>query len=350
MGFYTKHVFEGKTVLLPNIIHEKSSQTFLYEAQFVSYLDKLVEKFIIRHAVPICLNHNQVQQDLSVIDHFILIDMTTFQVKVSQATFEYINNFCSRNVFVILPIKLVLVNSSEDAPQPTTAHSNLVIIDNIHRTVEYFEPHGITIDHSTSNVFNIPDIVSKVINILFPFTGGYTNINSAQTCLFNVGVQYYQNSINSSAGHCLAWSLYFLTVRLLNNDLVLDTSESISEFLHRFLTTHFQAYQLDDLVRKFMTFVHRFTQNNKPYTSDIEFNINSVIPFDTNQALENRIEVLSQNYFQSKDTNKSKVLFEELITYRHHPKFHTIMHTIIQHQKEADQNNDEFMKFINYLE
>jgi hypothetical protein len=140
-------------------------------------------------------------------------------------------------------------------------------------------------------------------------------------------VQSVQSIIDNNVGHCLAWSLFFVLMRLLNHKLALQR-ETISEFIHRFLVS-IPVEQLDDIVKKFITYVKTFFPLTKRhYSNFITLDIHNTLTNVVQENIENRLSQISQVYFK-KLLNSSEqditVLFAEIASYKNLPNFHRIM-------------------------
>jgi hypothetical protein len=219
-------------------------------------------------------------------------------------------------------------------------HSNLLIIDNVNKRIEYFEPHGLISDHLSAKLINLQSIIFSLTIEFFPFTKTFDFRNASTTCLY--GVQNLQGSVDKTAGHCLAWSLFFIWVRLINFTVKTQTSESISEFLHRFLTKKYKPLELDTMIKRYITFVNQLPATSKSYTKNYHIDMTSYIDIIDKINIEDRCATLANVYFEKllsysfKDIGQ---LFEELSSYRRLPSFHTIMNQSLN--KVIEQKNNE---------
>lgn len=340
--------FENNIILLPDITkYEKSKDNYLTEDVFISFLEHLYSALSVDNVNSICLQPLFPNQ--SILETFIHVDLTDLTIRVPHKSYNYINNVCPSVSMIVIPIKLHLVNiqdsySSYDqynidindidldivdqffnpSKPLTTAHSNLLLIDNYNKTIEYFEPHGLNLGHASAGIVSINNIIYKSAIQLFPFASLYSFNNASNSCI--IGVQTMQSFVDNKAGHCLAWSLFFLTLRLFNQKLVV-LNESSSEFIHRFLVS-FPAIQLDDIVRRFITYVKTFPMTEKAYSNYLNFNIHASLSPNEKANIEERLKHVGDVYFQkllNSSTQDISVLFAELISYRNLPSFHLIM-------------------------
>jgi hypothetical protein len=355
-----KHiVFENTTILVPILdTFKKTNNTFLEEVQFVAFFDKLLHSLSAKQGpLSVCLNNNfyerqkQKMNAPTVLENFLHIDIPSYTAKMSMESIEYINTSCQHKSLIVIPIKLGLLNVLDDygstfdlnemndyvlnginifndfdKTHHSVYHSNVLIIDNKNRRIEYFEPHGVTFGHLTAQLVNLQSIILKIVQDLFPFTKNYEFRNAANTCLY--GVQNLQQTVDQAAGHCLAWSLFFLIIRLVNNNIKIKSKETVSEFLNRFLTTMFSAKQLDSLIKKFMTYVEQLPATTKYYSKHAQIDMTNYIDIIDKINMEDRCTILANLYFQKLATFSFKnidKLFEELTSYRRLPSFQTIM-------------------------
>ena len=143
--------------------------------------------------------------------------------------------------YIVIPIHLNFLDS---------AHSNVVIIDKTKHIIDFFEPHGFQMGSDYNQIVNIFSIVTYYLKQMFPQLAHFTVVNAAQRCI--VGPQTVQGG---NQGHCLAWSLYFIFLKLINFDIGkgLDNVHS-SEIINSFLVQQVPE-TLDRIIRKFITFV-----------------------------------------------------------------------------------------------
>lgn len=341
--------FENNVLLLPNLQeYEKATDRYLTEDVFISFMEQLYATMSSNSLMAVCLQ--PMYQRQSILETFIHIDLTNMTIRVPHKAFQYINEVCPSVSLIIVPIKIHLVNIQNtyseydkydfDINNPdldiidqlfqpekptTTAHSNLLLIDNDNKTIEYFEPHGLNLTHTSASVVSINNIVYRTVLQAFPFVAQYSFTNASNSCI--IGVQTLQNFVDGDAGHCLAWSLFFLLMRLLNHKLSLN-HETLSEYIHRFLVS-LPAVQLDDMVRRFITYVKTVPPlTEREYSNYITLDINSAFSGSEIKSVEARLSQIAEIYFK-KLLNSSQqnisILFTELMSYKSIPTFHQIM-------------------------
>lgn len=360
----SKIYFENQEIVVPQLDQYSLSQDlFLSEQQFVSYLDILIDQIVKNEnkknkKFSICLNNNtferqRIQMNIpTILDNFIHVDLSTFTIKISQNSLDYILSACTNTPLIILPIKLTILNTQSeylsnenfstipeisysliddillsdfDSTSTHLYHSNVVIIDNINKTIEYYEPHGIMLNHVSTTLINLPNLIKNTLYNYLPFTQNYMIINASTTCI--IGPQTKQQQVEPSAGHCLAWSLYFITLRILNHHLN-PIIENTSEFLNRFLTSTFTPIILDIMIKQFISFVNLLPPTITTYSNNLHINIENHITNYELYNIGNRITYLSKMFFQKQSNSSIKnmdKLFEELISYRKYPEFHVLL-------------------------
>jgi hypothetical protein len=133
----------------------------------------------------------------------------------------------ARPLSPLVPVMLIL----KGCDKKSARHVNALVFDTRKRTVERFEPNGMTVESMTSfgNTYNY-EILDKVIQLFF----GQSNppiqyIPNSIICPY-VGPQYLEgmkkqkkNSIiGDPGGFCVAWSLFYFDARLSNPDIPAD--------------------------------------------------------------------------------------------------------------------------------
>lgn len=320
--------YKSNDILIPNFDNYlETTDYFLSEDDFVQALQQLLHTIASSDLSSVCLYDIQ-----TISEFFIQVDLTNFTLQVSNELIRHVNNCYSSTRFIVLPIKITFVNAQQEYVSKTfdflednnvfenllTAHSNLIIIDTQSHTIEYFEPHGILMMTVMGGVLSIDKYIEFCIKTTFPSTFYYTFINTAQNCF--VGPQLIQN-IEYQSGHCLAWSLYFITLRLLNYHLHKNTLQLLNEYI-----VTWDTFKLNSTIRKFITFAKE--SMFPKLQSHLVYDMNAMLTKIDSSNLEYRIDYLSSMFFtMNKEFSSTQMplLFEELISYRKHPKFFDIL-------------------------
>lgn len=349
-------IFDDKTIILPRLEeYELSNRFFLDDIRFSYYLDTIL------------FNINSSSGDFKKVCHiivsniqeyFLQINLIDNTIKISSSLMLQIADCLNPHhlnytKLIVIPIKLSFVNSKFVYDQNTenilnendgnelnnlySAHSNVIIIDNERLTIEFYEPHGISLQHPYGAFNNIPEIIQNYIHTTFNLYH-YSFINAASIC--PMGAQELQSSVNRESGHCLAWSLYFIMLRILNVNYISSSYKTTLQVLHEYVTTHYTPVQLDIKIRQFMSFIDSLqlvhTKLLDNYVTDTVSNYIS----NTTQ-IENRLRELISIYFSNLFLydKEFKHIFEEIISYRYLNNFTNIFITELSKIFYRLQNN-----------
>jgi hypothetical protein len=286
-----------KSVILPNLYMSDESESFyLDETLFTMYFDNIINRTFNTNLNNVCLF-----KSIFVSDYFITIDFVNFLYKIPSILKLTLDKCQSMDIrFYIIPIKLILNYKN--------AHSNIIIIDNNTLRIEFFEPHGDSFKGATLP-YNIEYYIKLLLSNLFPIKINlYNFINVQQHCPY--GLQVKQNIVNPMSGHCLAWSLLFINIRLNNLQL---TSDDIIEYFNTFSPNDLNSY-----IKRFIGFLEK---NNKIITKTMStYEYNFKLLEEDNAKIYKRISELIELYL----TIENNSIFEELMSYHNHPLFYSI--------------------------
>jgi len=334
-SFYSDEIIDNDIIhdvnnnmLIPNLnLAEPSKSIYLSEDIFVKYFDVILFKNLYSlNSLNICPF-----KSVYITDYFIILDFVNFTYKIPETLHESIKKCKSSNTrFYIIPLRLNLNYKS--------AHSNLVIIDNQSATIEFFEPHGNKFNGTEYELpYNIEQHIKILVIKLFPISTFYTFKNVQNSC--PRGLQAKQNSINSNSGHCLAWSLLFIHLRILN--LIHDTSYII-DYLHRN-----SDIDLDFYIRRYIGYLENtsYLLKKKLYPT---LKYNMLLSQSELDNIRNRIKYLLVNYTDlSLTVNKTPLdfieinkIFEELISYHKIQNFSSIFFKYFNRYALNDINNE----------
>lgn len=317
------------TIILPDLQNfPLSDRIALDDSTFSECLDNILFNFNLFSTSSDRVCHmffNKIEE------YFLRINLTTFQISISVDTITQIMNCLNSDnlPIVILPVRIDFMNI-EDSYTPTmqlepsknlhTAHSNLIIIDKLYKTVEFFEPHGIILGHTYSSILHIESIIQNFLTETFRLNA-YKFINISTSC--PIGAQSLQSLINPESGHCLAWSLYFIMVRLLNIYFIYD-KESVFQTINKVITSQ-DPISIDKTIRQFLSYVESITIIPLKFlNASNTYNISNYI--QNKDLIEARLRYLINVYFKNavfyqKDFRK---IFEEIISYKNIPNFDKI--------------------------
>jgi hypothetical protein len=302
-----------ENLILPNLNnYVPSNSIFLEESMFSQFFDIMINLLRENKKNDICMFSS-----LYTTDYFIKIDYDNYNYQIP----DYLNNYligCRlQNIrYYILPLKIIY-NKSE-------AHSNVIIVDTFNKTVEFFEPHGEK--YANNNVYDTPKHVMKILDFLFSdISHSLKIINTQENC--PIGLQARQNLSNPSAGHCLAWSLLYISIRLLN---LTQPIESVINYFAKFSNSFLDIY-----IRKFITFleIETILENEKMHQVK-SYNLK---PFDQEKIkIEFIIKKLLKQYLDLNITDEQRHrIFDKLISYRNYINFNVLLfQAFYSHQKE----------------
>jgi hypothetical protein len=125
--------------------------------------------------------------------------------------------------------------------------------------------------------------------------------------------------INPQSGHCLAWSLLFIHVRI--NNLFLST-----EYIMNYFSKHFTPIDLDTYMRRYIGLLETSTYNITKTIPNFKYSLN--LSHQEKLLISERIASLTKQYLIELNSDKDKTIinniFEELISYHKYPQFNEI--------------------------
>ena len=317
------------TILLPDLSNYQLSNTqSLSDWMFSEFFDNLIFNFMSFPSMgTVCTVYYQ-----RVEEYFLRINLTTLELTISNNTINQIQNCINSGVqFIILPIRLdfldietdynINVTDTENTDQIQSSHSNLLIIDTVWKTIDFFEPHGIVLTHAYSNIIHLQEAIENFVKKLFGIYD-YTFVNIANTC--PLGLQSLQSITDPTSGHCLVWSLYFITVRLMNTNYIkTDMTKTLSQNINELLVV--KIPDADTTIKQFLSYIESFIitptrLHNTDSKYDFLYFLNDTVP------IENRLRYLIRIYFfnivfYNRDLKK---IFQEIISYKNLKNFDKI--------------------------
>lgn len=321
-SFYINELIDGEIIydsnsnmMLPNLnLSEPSKSLYLSEDIFVKYFDVILLRNL-QTFHDSSLNMCPLKS-LYITDYFITLDFVNFTYKIPEILKMSIESCkITHTRFYVIPLRLNINYKS--------AHSNLIIVDTEFGTIEFFEPHGNKFYGSEYELpYNIEKHIQNLIKKLFPIKSLFYNFRNVQNSCPR-GLQAMQNLINPNSGHCLAWSLLFIHLRILN--LVFDTNYII-DYLHKNTPE-----QLDLYIRRYIGYLENTSHllEKKLYPTVKYKMMLSTLELDN---IKNRIKFLLLHYSDLSSTiNKTpddfikiNKYFEELISYHKIQNFDNI--------------------------
>ena len=115
------------------------------------------------------------------------------------------------------------------------SHSNVLIVDDKLKKIELYEPHGIKF-LSDEIIFNNEIHIKNLVSVILQSRSRYNFTNVHYQC--RLGLQAKQNISNVKSAHCVAWTLFFIHIKMYNLD---KTSEELVEFFEKFKSKDLQT-------------------------------------------------------------------------------------------------------------
>lgn len=313
-------LYEKYNLILPNLKGAKESQLITLPINvFTNYMDKIILDNIELEKTVKLLNLFHDDQKICFFkseyhyDYFIKIDFEEFlyDIPVNFMTNISICNLFDPTVrFYVIPL---ILNFNK-----TSAHANVLIIDNYFKTIEFFEPHGEVYGGTNMITYDIKNHIFQVLLKLFEdkldiLTYTYKNV---QSCI-NFGLQSLQNLIDPISGHCLAWTLLFIHVRLYN--IYVNSEDIINFFIN-----NFTALDLDRYVKRYMTYIQQYVgvyDFKKEYVDSYRF----ILTNDENDKIKERIVSLTEEFmYEIKNQDKRNNILNQILLYSKYPEFKQI--------------------------
>lgn len=293
MSVYSKY----KWLKYPNVTKYNSSEKiFLDNISYVNYIDTIFRK---QNICTIKLNE--------INEYFIKINIGELTYSISNKFENYLHK-CKENKkiqFYIIPISLNFPNTFEsNTLYNSTGHANVIIIDTINGIIEFFEPHG-TYYKGNNVIYNTQLIIHTVISQILPLNNQYIFENVFQSCPY-FGIQ--QND-----SYCLAWSLFYTELRILNplkksKDIIYILSEWERNYTLEYIKKYITYIQDKSVYRK--NLIYNSVQENKIGKIIYKDSIPMFKPLQLDniiikETLINRINVLLREYIKINDTMKT---------------------------------------------
>jgi hypothetical protein len=274
-----------------------SDTLYLDEETFTKYLDVL----LYQKDYNICTLTSPI-----VLDYFIILDLFRLTYKIPETIYGFINLCMMRPTvpnFYVIPLKIQY--------DLNIAHSNVIIVNMEKHEIEYFEPHGLTFNLDDAG-YNIQNIVLQIVTNMFPLLQ-FTVKNVSSQC--PIGPQTVQSVVNPNSGHCLAWSLLYIHLRIINMNL---KSDVVINYLSKF-----NGYELDLMIRRYISKLQRelLFFPSKQYDQTRTFNIQ----FSQEEQIHvrNKIASLVQSLYGNDNSNNKDTL-KQLLLYNNFPDFYEI--------------------------
>ncbi|NDD53115.1 hypothetical protein EBZ39_04410 [bacterium] len=286
-----------------------TSLKFLTEDIFVTYLDVLFKKKISKH---VCS-----RKLIASNEYFVKLDIPSLIVNVSKTLMSRFNECAlddSKKYFIVpLHIRFPSYYTVSDrvSDTQTIGHANTVLVDRTRKEIELFEPHGQFFKgHPVS--LDTQAMIKEIVTRVLPFTQDYVFKNVFSTC---ESLAPQKDDL-----YCLAWTLLYIELRLLNGNL--DSSTVFGGF-HEYFNTQSQKL---NYIKRYITFVkgqiEKYPSREHNMYPDYDFPISHLDTFVVNPAdFKVRLIGLMYLYSSSQDTLQRQQILNELLSYRKHSRF-----------------------------
>lgn len=140
-----------------------------------------------------------------------------------------------------------------------TRHSNIIIIDNLNKIVERFEPYG-ELNISNSNDINnmIQKNISNILNYDFKFVQPYPGFQSRSDEFGK-----FNKSYGDPNGYCLAWSFLYLDIKLelRKNKSLIDPLNFINWYIINIFPDDFKIDKKVNKTNIYILFIRYYARN-----------------------------------------------------------------------------------------
>lgn len=152
--------------------------------------------------------------------------------------------------FIYIKLSVYLLDNTN------TRHSNCIIVDNVKKTIERFEPYGEMIFTNSSDINHIiNDSIAKPLGYKFIFVQPYPGFQSRSD-------EYakYNKSYGDPMGFCLAWSFLYIYIKLELFKINSDTNPI--DFINWYIVNKFEKdFDIDpneNKTNKYILFIRYF--------------------------------------------------------------------------------------------
>jgi hypothetical protein len=303
---------------LPNITNLKESNSNKLSLEnFSLYFDKIFQEINADNKT--CILYSDF-----ISDYYATIDFSSFKYIIPNHIPDKINLCKEYNNKPYYIIPLILKFNDKDS------HANVLIIDNINKKIELFEPHGSKFQTSDKSLnFDLNYHIKKLIYIILGEKSTFSFENIQNKC--PIGLQSKQ-VINSKSSHCVAWVLFYIHVKILNLDK--STNDIISYF------DTYTPKQSDTTIRQYITLIESQKTTKKKIKKDSYYDLTLNMQEQVN--VKKNMKKNINKYFLEMSLNDKlddiKSVFNKFIIYSKFDFFHNIYFETIQ---EIFKNNTQ---------
>ena len=301
IGIFTSNIIHNMlyTITLLNFSHKNLTIPYYIQSDdYKNYQEQLInmsnnEKNIINYLKLIFNNFNTWTPHL-------ILWKNKYNYWIDPNLINSIKKLQNLINFVYVKLSVYLLDNTN------TRHSNAIIIDNINKIVERFEPYGEMI-FTNSNDINmmIQTQIAQPLGYKFVFVQPYPGFQSRSDEFAR-----YNKSYGDPNGFCLAWSFLYIHIKL---ELYINKSKiNPIDFINWYIINKFSKdFNIDEntnKTNKYILFIRYFavyldTEKNKlitkynldpslSYQADLEINYHNKIIENINNDLKNICKIL----------------------------------------------------------
>lgn len=184
----------------------------------------------------------------------------------------YLKNLLDCNKIQYIIFKLTVLHES-------SSHANIIIYDKNKKILERFEPYGFisTVDNKSLDGFiwtKIGKKIERYINDKIEYINPlkYTQIASFQL-ISNDNLTSYKKT-GDPVGYCLAWTFWYLEMRLNNPDIHPLTliEKSINDILKTNINANYKTSQIEENNKIFIDFIRNYSDNLDKIKNNVMIN------------------------------------------------------------------------------
>ncbi len=203
IGIFTSNMIHN---MLYTIIILKSNSKILtipYFEQSEQYKNKQLNLFRYSNNDKIILNYlKSTYNDFNTWIPHLIIWKNKYNYWLDNNLINFLIN--NKNInFVYIKLSVYLINNSK------IRHANVIIVDNINKIVERFEPYGDILSNSKDINYMIEQQISNKLNYKFIFSQPYPGFQSRS----DENAKYNKN-YGDPYGFCLAWSFLYIDIKM----------------------------------------------------------------------------------------------------------------------------------------
>jgi hypothetical protein len=185
--------------------------------------------------------------------------------------------------FIYIKLSVYLLDNNN------TRHSNAIIIDNINKTVERFEPYGempFTNSQDINDMINLN--IAQLLQYKFVFVQPYPGFQSRSDEFGK-----YNKAYGDPMGFCLAWTFLYLDIKLLlyKNNSKANPIDFINWYIINKFSKEFNINENTNKTNKYILFIRYYSR----YLDIEKNNLISKYNLDPSISYQNDLEINFHN-------------------------------------------------------